>query len=217
VFLACVLAGTAATGRAQLTLLTFDDLPDTANGLAVPSDYGGLHWQNVGYLDVPLHYGNQPNGYQAGMVSAPIVIYNRGGNLATISRSTPFDFVSAYLTAAWYDNLQVEVLGYAGNTLTYSNVYAPSATAPARIDFDYLGVDEVTFSSFGGTLHPGYSNGGEMFVMDNLMVNIPEPAAETLAMLGAGLWLFRMKIIEATKDCAGRSSYPGAGGTDWQP
>ena len=48
-----------------------------------------------------------PNsGYYAGTVSPPNVAYNPGGNPASIISTGQFNFVSAYLTAAWNDNLR---------------------------------------------------------------------------------------------------------------
>jgi hypothetical protein len=188
--LTLALASGAMTVRAQPTLVTFDDLPDTTNGLAIPVGYNGLNWLSFRSVD-GLHYHVNPSGYQAGVVSPNIVAYNSGGSSASITNAVPFDLISAYLTAAWNDNLQVEVMGYVGDSLTYSNTYTLSATAPTLIDFDYLGVDEVNFNPFGGTKHPGYGGTGEQFVMDNLTLGVPEPSSGVLVMLGVTLLLSR--------------------------
>ena len=82
--------------------------------------------------------------------------------------------LSAYLTAAWNDNLRVELKGYNGARLIYDNTYTLSATAPTLITFNYVGVTSVQFISSGGTLHPGYCGSGEHFVMDNVTV-VPTP------------------------------------------
>jgi hypothetical protein len=191
--LASVFFASTTLALASPTLITFDDLPESQNTQVIPNGYAGLNWHYFGSLTPTLRYGTQQNGYQAGVVSPDNVAYNRGANTVSISRAGSFDLLSGYLTAAWYDNLQVEVLGYVGSTLTYSNIYAPSATAPTLFNFDYLGVTEVDFSSFGGSVHPDYNDGGEMFVLDNLTVNVPEPSTFALGGLGAAVLLFRRR------------------------
>jgi len=58
--------------------------------------------------------------------------------------------------------------------------------------FNYLGIDQLTFSSFGGTsdLFPQFDDTGNHFVIDNMTIN--EPAAvpdggSALAMFGLGM------------------------------
>ena len=97
------------------------------------------------------------------------------GTPGSISSTNPFNLYSAYLTAAWNDNLQVEAQGYAGGVLVYDIAYTLSATSPTFITFDYLGVDEVDFTSFGGTHHAGYNFNGTQFLMDNVAVSTNTP------------------------------------------
>jgi len=159
--------------RGSPTLITFDDLSGSV--LDVPTGYGNLNWYNFGYLN-GVTAGL--SGYNAAVISVSNVVYNGGGSNAVISSSTPFDLFSAYLTAAWRDNLQVEVQGYNGTSLIYDNTYILSATAPMLIPFNYLGVTSVQFSSSGGTAHSaGYSESGTQFAMDNLSVFFPPSVA----------------------------------------
>jgi hypothetical protein len=156
--------------QAGLPPLTFDDL--TGQNVAVPPGYGGLTWSNFYALNASDTNLTGLSGYQAGIVSAPMVAYNSGGNPASIIGPVPFDLLSAYLTAAWNDDLNVEVKGYVGTNLTYDRIIVLSAIAPTLINFDYFGVDQVDFISFGGTLHSGYTHAepAEQFVMDNVTV-----------------------------------------------
>ena len=87
-------------------------LEDTEGGLYIPDGYHGLIWNNFAELD-GVNLG-QPSGYGAGVVSPPTVAFNAGGYPAGLIAPGPFSLLSAYLTAAWNDNLQVEVIGYAG-------------------------------------------------------------------------------------------------------
>jgi hypothetical protein len=188
--LAFALASGATTARAQVTLITFDDLPDSTSA-AIPNGYHGLIWYSFHCLDPVLTYGSRLNGYKVGQISPDNVAYNSGGSSASIVSTSPFNFISAYLTAAWNDNMQVEVMGYAGTSLIFNNTYLLSATAPTLITFNYLGVDEVYFNPIGGTPHPGYNGTGDQFVMDNLTLGVPEPSSEALLMLGATLIVSR--------------------------
>ena len=152
-----------SSGPGQLA--TFDDLP--GGSLPVPAGYCGLTWSNFNYLIAADH----PNsGYSAGTVSPPNAAFNPYGTPASIINTGKVNLVSAYLTAAWNDNLQVLANGYAGATLAYSNSYTLSATAPTLINFNYLGVSKVDFISSGGTPHPGYSGSGTQFVVDNVVL-----------------------------------------------
>ena len=119
--------------RASADVLTFDDLPESDAGAAVPNGYGGFNWGNFYYVDTAAFtssYG--PTGYAAGTVSPNSVAANGFGTPASIvvTSSTSFTFDGAYLTAAWNDGLSVEVQGYnSGNLIDDTTVY-PSATAP---------------------------------------------------------------------------------------
>jgi uncharacterized repeat protein (TIGR03803 family) len=168
--------GSVATSNATLTvvvgtpgLITFDELIGT--DLPVPAGYFGLTWSNFEYLN-GVAYG-QPSGFGAGVVSTNNVAFNNEGAPAAMSDAAPFNLLSAYLTAAWDDNLQVEVQGYNGPELIYDNTYTLSATAPTLIAFNYVGVTSVQFISSGGTPHPGYGGSGSEFVMDNVTVVVP--------------------------------------------
>ena len=63
----------------------------------------------------------------------------------------PFNFLAAYLTAAWDDGLLVEAQGYNGAVLNYDNFYVISATAPTQIPFNYLGITSVKFHDLRAT------------------------------------------------------------------
>lgn len=187
----CVSLASAATAFASPITLTFDDLL----GWPWPNPYNGLTWNNFLPENVPtiIAEGFTPSGYQVGLISSPNVVYNSGGNPASIIRSGGFDFDSAFMTAAIMDNLQLEVKGYLNGNLKYDNTWTLRATSPTFITFNYYDVDTVNLITSGGTLY--YSNfyPGEQFAMDNLTVNltptiIPEPRF-------VALWLFGASIV----------------------
>ena len=148
----------------------FDDLVSTTQ---VPAGYHGLAWTGFSVLDA-VHYFGNPSGFQAGVVSDDNVAVNFNGSSASIIGGT-FDLVSAWLTAGWNDNLQVEAKGYVNGTLVYDNIYTLSAKAPTLIHFNYYGVNEVDFTSSGGTHHSGYAGIGTIFAMDDVSVVVYDP------------------------------------------
>jgi hypothetical protein len=131
------------------------------------------------------------------MISPNNVAVNSDGTDALFNAKSPFNLNSAYLTAAWNDGLQVEVEGFTGNTLTYDNTYTINTEGPTLINFDYLDVDEVEFTSYGG-VNPGYDGSGTEFAMDNLSVtlNVPEPSTYALGGLAAVLLILRFRLVE---------------------
>ena len=175
--------GTIALGNAQ-GVLTFDSLPsgDYRGGpgyAAVPNGYGGLNWNNFGVVNgaemSPSNGYASVLGYYSGVVSPNNVAFNEYGDPASITVSGGlFDLDSAYLTSA-IDSvplLDIQVQGFVGATMLYNNTYTVNNSGSTLINFDYSGIDSVTFTS-----------GEEQFAMDNLTVFVPEPKSLNLAFL----------------------------------
>jgi hypothetical protein len=164
----CMILFTMSATVAHAQLLNFDDLNgNTEQG--VPSGYGNLQWENLYALNTQT-YDLNPSGYRAGTVSPPNVLYNGGGESAEVYvNSGSFTPVYAYMTAAWNDNLQVEVTGYLRGKKVFDHTYTLSALKPTICVFAVT-VDTLDFNSFGGTHHAGYPGNGEHFAMDNFLV-----------------------------------------------
>ncbi len=150
----------------------------------MPAGYGNLNWSNFYYLNGVV---SRISGYTTGMVSIPKVAYNSGGTPAAISAASPFVLNSAYLTAAWDDNLKVEAQGYNGSALIYDKTYTLSATNPTPIAFNYVGITSVQFIPSGGVHHRGYNGAGSEFVIDNISAYVtpipPAPPPASMAVL----------------------------------
>ena len=181
-FAAAVLILAAVNAQADVGVWTFDELPPvTWSNNPIPNGYGGFTWDNMYYLD-PVNY-NPNSGYMAGMVSQPHVAFNAWGDAAAVSDGI-FSFGGCYLTGAWNDGLNIQVDGYLGGSLIYSQTVVVSSTAPTWFDFNYYGIDRLEFSSWGGTPNPDYIDiPGYHFAMDNFTV-VPVPGAVLLGILG---------------------------------
>jgi hypothetical protein len=145
-------------------VLTFDELSPGSNDAWVPvgNGYGGLQWNNFGAINGLLRPANE--GYHAGVVSASNVAFNLYGDPASIYSVVPFDFKSAYLTAAinlpdW--TIQLAVQGFVGTTLVYDRTVVVSNNSPAWIEFNYRGVNQVRFVP---------SQHSTWFALDNLAI-----------------------------------------------
>lgn len=161
-------------GEASATILTFDTLTPASLSI-IPDGYGGLNWNNMGYLDgsKSIYAGS---GYNNGLVSGNYVAFNNSANMAmTLGAGSVFDFNGAYLTGAWRDGLNIQVTGLLGGTTLYSQTVVVNSTGPTWFNFDYMGIDELRFNSFGGTGVSGLIGSGAHFVMDNFTFNVNEP------------------------------------------
>ena len=182
--LVVVLAVSVSTARAST--INFDDL--TISGLAdpIPSSYDGFNWNGFGVVDTVGLYGVVgTNGYTNGVVSGSNAAFDGAGGVATLTSNSPFTFDSAYFNAAWRNGLSITVEGYLNGTLDYAKTFTVGATGPSTLEtFDWTNINELDFSSFGGT-SAGYMYAGNEFALDDLTITTPEPGSVLL--LGAGL------------------------------
>jgi len=166
---------------ASAKVLTFDDLPDpNPSGLPagpIPVDYGGLTWSshfwytNSSALEDFL--GLPQTGFSNGVVSPPHVAANDQGLQISVSNCT-FDFNGAYLTAAINENLLITVEGLSNGVVKYSETVTVGPYEPTWFDFNFMDIDELVFSSFGGM--PAFETGWTqeettIFVIDDFTFN----------------------------------------------
>jgi hypothetical protein len=145
-----------AVAHGQTVTLTFDDV-SPVDYVIIQNGYGGLQWNNFF-----IENGSNSPGFYKGAVSPPNVAFNGLGNEASINSSAPFAFISAYLTAVDVGTQQIRVQGFTAGVRRYDNTYTVDGNAPVQIHFNYLGVDQVTFTIL--TSPTG------IFAMDNLVV-----------------------------------------------
>src|SRR5688572_27744151 len=117
---AAVASAALVCASAHAGVTSFESMPvgfPLANGLQ------GFNWTNVWVAHGP----SSGYGYAAGVVSPQNVAFN-GFELTAeigVSNGTAFDFNSAYVTAAWRDNLNVTFTGYVGATPVATQTVIP--------------------------------------------------------------------------------------------
>jgi hypothetical protein len=166
---------------ASSILLTFDTIPlSFPYNEFIPNGYGGFQWQNFGVID-PGDSGPGWNqtGYYYGMISPKNVGFNESAETASMYLTSGlFDLDSAYLTAAYSSALPFSAVGYRNGVAIYNASYTLSETTPTFIQFNFLGVDTVSFSS-----------SPTQFAIDNILVTTPStvPEPSLLAIFGIGI------------------------------
>jgi hypothetical protein len=180
----------------RATVGTFDDIPNAnAPYPHLTNGYYNLSWTNFAVLNA-IHEAaiNGTNGGYYGMVSPSNVAFNAFGDPAEVKATgTDFDFLGAYLTGAWRSNLSIEVQGFSGATMLYDTTVVVSAISPSFVGFNYVNVDRLRFSSFGGQ-YAGFGSDAPTFVMDNFTFEfVPEPSSLLLTAGGALLLMAGFK------------------------
>ena len=166
----------AAPVWAQAMVQNFDGLACSPDSVPIANGTGGLNWGTFGCW---AGAAQQPvSGYAAGTTSAPNIAFNNGEAPATLTRTDGgrFSLTSAQFTAAWHDGLMVRVSGARASGPFVQMDFPVNADAPTLMDLSvFADVDSVTFSSSGGTPHPGYDLVGTWFVMDDLKYVLGAP------------------------------------------
>jgi hypothetical protein len=174
--------GVAASTNAAV--ITFDDLPETDAGL-IENGYAGFDWTSFGYANKSVLPGS---GYETGVVSGDYAAYNDFAETSSLSGSL-FDFNGAFLTGAWNDGLNIEVKGFLSGAELYSTTVVVNTSIAQWFDFNFLGIDGLSFRAFGGENNILLGGEGEQFVMDNFTINEPAsvPESSPIALLLVGI------------------------------
>ena len=150
------------------TFITFDDLGSTGS---VPSGYKNIIWTNANaYLP-----SSSTNGYYTALTTSPYDVFNPSGNPMTIESANAnlITLYSLVAAAAWYDNLQLTVVGYNSNTVVATATFTLQVFTASYLTFSgFTGLDTITFTTSGGTANPGVSGSGTQFAMDNICLNL---------------------------------------------
>jgi hypothetical protein len=157
-------------GSVDAVTLSFDDIAGDEG--AISNGYGGFNWENFSYINSADYWPGA--GYKTGTVSGHKTAYNGWGNPATISISSgTFDFNSAYLTGVWNNGLTITVEGFLNGVSKYSTTIVVDTTAPTKLDFNFLGIDSLKFTSSGG-VYADTLGWGTHFALDDFTFNTTE-------------------------------------------
>jgi hypothetical protein len=167
-----------ACASAFAGVIHFDDLPGDGTA-AIDNGYAGFNWENIATIREDAYPGS---GYAAGTVSHANTAYNMDGGTAAIWRAGAFDVVGAWFTSAWLDQ-ELAFDGFRDGQLLYSSEASTviDTTAPVWVGLGWTGIDTLVI----------YNSSGTQWAMDDLTVNVAEPASvpepATLALFGAAL------------------------------
>jgi len=198
--MAVLLVGIQAA-EAGVTVVDFENIPGLEFPPVIPNGYAGLNWDNFGALNVYKYAEIEYplSGYLNGVVSGERVAVNHYADVAAVSGSA-FTFKGAYFTAAWNNGLNINIKGYNTGSLLQETTITVNTDGPTWFDFDWTGVDNVVFNSYGGTHNPGFDGYGTHFAMDNFTCEItavPAPGALLLGCIGCGCisWIKKRKTL----------------------
>ncbi|CAF1496276.1 unnamed protein product [Adineta steineri] len=146
-------------------VITFDDLTS-----GIPTGYNNINWTNAS----PTTATTNTSGYYTATVSGNKSIFNPGGTPMTMTSANGslFTLYSIAIAAAWYDNLQLTVVGYSSTVVIANNTYTLQVFTVSYLTFrGYSGLDTVKFSTSGGTKNANVGGSGTQFGMDNICLS----------------------------------------------
>ena len=171
--------------RADAWAIDFDDIDASAGDVSLDalSPYHGFTFVNFSV------YTNTPgfDGFNKGIASSNNAAYS-GGEIfgaavlpvvGKISAATPFDFISGYLGAGYYDNLSVTVEGFFGGSMKFSQTVTVNTQGAQLFTFNFTDIDELDIfaSPTASTTDPygcGPSNCTQ-FTLDDAIFAVPGP------------------------------------------
>jgi hypothetical protein len=153
-------------------VINFDDLPGDETE-AIANGYQGLNWDNIATIREDAY---PDSGYAAGTVSHANTAYNMNGGPAAIWSTSAFDFTGAWFTSAWMEQ-EIAFEGYRNGQLLYSTdvAWVLDTAAPLWVQLGWSGIDTLVI----------YDSSGTPWAMDDVTVDLPEPAS--LALFGVAL------------------------------
>jgi MYXO-CTERM domain-containing protein len=183
------LASAVLAPVASATVLDFEGLADFAK---IPDGYGGFNWSEFFWSLDAFHYELNPSGYGNGLVSGSNVAFSAYASVIGFGlTSGTFTLNGLYLTGAWNNGLNVDIVGYRLGSIVRSTTVIVDATGPTHVVLNWSGLDWVGFQSYGG-VRAGYNGTGTHFALDDLDVEVegapvPEPFTVALGLGGLAL------------------------------
>jgi hypothetical protein len=123
--------------------------------------YEGLKWINVWYMHEQWVKTNHPlsgwkNAYTNGHTCIAFNGKSNPMSICTRRQSTDtFSLISLEATAAWLDNLRVNVIGRRAKQDLYSTTMILQFAISQVFNLDWKDIDEIQFLPISGTARPG--------------------------------------------------------------
>ena len=133
--------------------------------------YEGLKWTNAWYMHEQWVKSNHAfsgwkNAYTNGHIC---VIFNGKANPLTISAkrqgTETFSILSLEATAAWLDNLQVNIIGRRNKQDLHSTTMVLQFDSSQVVYLDWKEIDEIQFTPTSGRAHPGIDYSEKYFAI----------------------------------------------------
>lgn len=143
-------------------LITFDKLIQTENKIdsgIVPEFYEGLSWTNVWYMHEKWVQANHTvSGWKNAYThNHRCIIFNAKGNSMKICSKRKdietFSLISFEATAAWHDNLQINVIGKKNKEQVYTTTIVLQFDNSKVFQFDWKNIDQIQFIPIDGIKH----------------------------------------------------------------
>lgn len=130
----------------KIVTVSFDDIINVNSVAELPNNYNGLLWNNWVVTHKLTYEGD---GYINGTISKEYLIYNSSGHPASISKSTPFCFIGAYIGVAWpqANNGYVNIIGYRNKKIIYHDKIKLNSHLPNYFYANYKNITKIEIYS----------------------------------------------------------------------
>lgn len=164
--------------------------------------YRGFIWSsNFYYANAQAasdYYGLEESGFVNGLLSDDHVAYNMSSVVVSVTAGNEnFDFNNVWLTAGFRNGLNISVDGYREGYLKYRRTVVVNWDSPQQFDFNYLDVDSLVFTPWGGEMVDENQDGvpdlgidATYFVMDDFAYNEVEADYDGLPELNPAVKTF---------------------------
>lgn len=183
--------GIPTFSQADIVVLDFEDLYSTPHALyqPIPANYEGFEWSGYAFStqkDFRWEYWAENTGYQFGTIGK-VSLFNANEQNISMSRTETFDFLGAFITAAWNTGQDVTVEGWADGVRKYSVSITTSYNGPFWFDFNFRDINTVWFLPGNSGANAGLGGFGHFIVIDNINQPSSVPLPFSILLLGSGL------------------------------
>ncbi len=155
-------------------LITFDKLIEIENKIdsgLIPELYQSLRWINVWYMHEQWAKINHTiSGWKNAFTNnhTCVAFNGKGDSMKICSRhkdTETFSLISFEATAAWHDDLQINVIGRRNKQDLYSTIINLQFNNSKVFQFDWKNIDQIKFIPINGTQHSGVEYDEKYFAL----------------------------------------------------